>query len=107
ALLAAAFGSNAAETTQDPAGTGKPVAPGEVVLASATHPLAPGPNDGKIACVAAQMLEVNHYSHHPLDDAYSERFFDRYLEALDPQHLHFTQEDLKEFDHYRDQLDDL
>ncbi|MCU0784047.1 MAG: carboxy terminal-processing peptidase, partial [Verrucomicrobia bacterium] len=36
-----------------------------------------------------------------------EKFFERYLETLDPQHLHFTQEDLAEFDHYRLRLDNL
>ena len=32
---------------------------------------------------------------------------DRYLEALDPQHLHFIQADLEEFAHYRTNLDHL
>lgn len=71
------------------------------------RPLEPGPNDGTIAYVTAGLLRQFHYSHHPLDDELSEKFFDRYLEALDPQHLHFTQADLTEFEIYRDRLDDL
>lgn len=103
----AAVGLCAVAVAQDPAITIKPVASAETAAVSAPVPLSPGPNDGAIASATAWLLEDFHYSHHPLDNAYSELFFDRYLEALDPQHLHFTQEDLKEFDRYRDQLDDL
>lgn len=70
-------------------------------------PLMPGQSDGRIAYVAAEMLAQNHYSRQRLDDGVSGKFYDRYLESLDPQRLHFTQADLAEFDHYRDRLDDL
>jgi len=70
-------------------------------------PLSPGESDGRIAYVAAEMLAQNHYSRQRLDDKVSEKFYERYLESLDPQRLHFTQADLAEFDHYRDRLDDL
>lgn len=106
-LVTVVIGLSALETTPDPAAATKPAPPVEATTSTASHPLAPGPNDGKIACVVAQMLTAGHYSHHPLDDEYSEKFFDRYLESLDPQHLHFTQADLEEFAHYRDQLDNL
>lgn len=69
--------------------------------------LAPSPDDGEIAYVTARALEQGHYRQHPFDNDYSEKFFERYLEALDPQRLHFTQEDLKEFSSYRDKLDNL
>jgi len=95
----------------------QPAAPGESTSAhlrgtnesttTATHTLGPGPNDGRIAYVTARLLERNHYLHHRLDDELSASFFDRYLETLDPQHLHFTQEDLGEFDHYLERLDNL
>ena len=107
ALVSVAFGARALETTTSLATTNSGQLTPSVAAAPAAHPLVPGPNDGRIAYVAAQMLSQNHYSHHPLDDEYSEKFFDRYLESLDAQHLHFTQADLAEFDHYRDQLDDL
>lgn len=74
---------------------------------TATHSVGPGPNDGHIAFITAAMLQHVHYLHHRLDDAISEKFFDRYLETLDPQHLHFTQEDITEFERYRDRLDNL
>lgn len=69
--------------------------------------LAPSPDDGEIAYVTARALEQGHYRQHPFDNDYSEKFFDRYLEALDPQRLHFTQQDLKEFAPYRETLDNL
>ena len=105
--LAVAFGLRGAEITPAAAPETKSAVAAENPIARGAHPLQPGPNDGRIALVVAKMLEQTHYSHHALDDEYSAKFFDRYLESLDPQHLHFTQADIKEFDHYRDQLDDL
>lgn len=75
--------------------------------ASTTNLLSPGNDDGQIAYVTARALEQNHFRNHLLDDEYSEKFFDRYIEALDPQRLHFTQEDLASFAHYRTNLDNL
>ncbi len=37
----------------------------------------------------------------------SEKFFDGYLDTLDPQHLYFLKSDLAEFAHYRTNLDTL
>ena len=71
------------------------------------HALYPGPLDGKIASVTARMLERYHYLRLPFDDALSSRFFDRYLETLDPMHIHFTQGDLAEFERYRTNLSRL
>ena len=88
----------ALDTTNPPAPEAK---------SAAASPLAPGPNDGRIAWVAARWLEQNQYLLHPLNEEYSEKFFERYLQALDPQHLHFLQSDLAQFDHYRTNLDHL
>lgn len=74
---------------------------------AAGAPLSPGPNDGRIAFVVARMLEQGQYSQYPFDEQISEKFFDRYLETLDPQHMHFLQSDIAEFDHYRTNLDQL
>src|SRR5512133_1008584 len=70
-------------------------------------PVHPGVLDGRIAYVAARILEQVQMQKHPFDDAISQKFFDKYLEALDPQHLHFTQQDLSNFDKYRTRLDNL
>jgi carboxyl-terminal processing protease len=69
--------------------------------------LAPGLNDGRIAYVTARLLEEYHYSQHPLDRELSGKFFDGYLDALDPQHLYFLKSDIAEFSHYRTNLDTL
>jgi carboxyl-terminal processing protease len=84
--------------------------PGYFLLAgpSATNspaPLVPGPNDGHIAYVTARLLELYHYSQQPLDAEMSKKFFDGYLEALDPNRENFLQSDVDEFAHYRTNLD--
>src|SRR5690348_17004396 len=54
--------------------------------------VSPGSADGQIAYYTARMLQDMHYLHQPFDGAISSKFLDRYLEALDPQHLHFLQQ---------------
>src|SRR6266404_5608526 len=71
------------------------------------HPIQPGFNDGQIAFWTARMLERFHYLRQPFDRSVSSKFLDRYLEALDPQHMHFVQSDLDQFEHYRTELGDL
>lgn len=73
---------------------------------SAFH-LTPGPNDPRIAYVAALLLENLHYSQRQLDEEMSIRFYDSYINALDPRHEDFLQTDLAEFNHYRTNLDQL
>jgi carboxyl-terminal processing protease len=67
--------------------------------------LAPGPNDARIAYVTAQLMGNIQYSQQPLDMEMSEKFFDGYLDSLDPRHENFLQSDLDEFAHYRTNLD--
>ncbi len=69
--------------------------------------LKPGANAARIAHVAARLLEEYHYSQQPLDAALSEKFFDGYVDSLDPRHENFLQSDLAEFDVYRTNLDRL
>src|ERR1039458_9202907 len=71
------------------------------------HPVTPGPIDGQIATATAYMLTNYHYVKKPFDEAVSSQFLDRYLEMLDPQHVHFTQSDLAEFEPYRTNLNHL
>jgi carboxyl-terminal processing protease len=71
------------------------------------HPVKPGPVDGQIATVTAKLLERYHYLRPHFDGSISSKFLDRYLETLDPQHLHFLQSDLAEFERYRTNLDRL
>ena len=81
-----------------------------VAAAAATNalrPIAPGPIDGQIASATATMLERGHYLKKLFDETVSSQFLDRYLETLDPQHLHFTQADLAGFERYRTNLNRL
>ena len=71
------------------------------------HPLEAGPDDGRIAHVAAMYLERGHYLQQRFDDDVSSRFLDKYLDALDPAHLLFFQSDLEEFEQWRTSLDDM
>lgn len=70
-------------------------------------PFVPGPYDGKVATLTAKMLQRTHYSREAMNDAMSARFLHRYLELLDPMHIHFVQADLREFERYGNTLDDL
>ena len=74
---------------------------------STPAPLEPGPNDGNIAYTTARLLEEFHYTQAPFDTEMSEKFYDAYLDAYDPQHLYFLQSDIDEFSHYRTNLDIL
>jgi carboxyl-terminal processing protease len=69
--------------------------------------LKPGPNDPRIAYITARLLEQFHYLQRPLDRELSVRFFDNYIDSLDPRHENFLQTDLAEFAPYRTNLDTL
>jgi carboxyl-terminal processing protease len=71
------------------------------------RPVTPGPGDGQIAQSTMQMLQQFHYLRQRFDSSLSVRFLDRYLDALDPQHMHFLQSDLAQFERYRTNLDNL
>jgi carboxyl-terminal processing protease len=65
------------------------------------------PNDKIIAEIAAQRLQLMHYSQHPFDAEISAKFLDRYLDTLDYFHLFFLQSDVQEFESYRTNLNIL
>ena len=69
--------------------------------------LAPGADDWKMARLVSGILQQSHYSQQRFDDAVSSKFMDRYLDALDPAHMLFTQADERDFDQWRWKLDDL
>ncbi|MBS4039516.1 MAG: carboxy terminal-processing peptidase [Flavobacteriales bacterium] len=53
------------------------------------------------------VLERGHYSPKQIDDAYSEKVYEDYLEAMDPFKRFFLQEDVQKMDAYKFQLDDM
>ncbi len=91
--------------------TSTPAAPAtqrEESVKSIDHgPIAPGAADGQIAFAVAKMLEKEHYSRQRFNDSMASRFLDRYMDLLDPQHVHFTQQDLADFEQYRTNLSQM
>ncbi len=60
----------------------------------------------KIAIVTAGLLSRSQYLRQPFDDAVSSRLLDRFVDALDPQHVYFLASDIVEFEPYRTTLDE-
>lgn len=58
------------------------------------------------AFVISRMVEKFHVQPRPLDDEMSAAIFSRTLEALDDQHIFFTQQDINQLSVFRTQLDD-
>jgi len=54
----------------------------------------------------AQILSNNHYERVTLDDSLSANMFNRYLDALDYNHIYFLQSDIQNFQIYRYSFDD-
>src|SRR5689334_6994358 len=83
-----------------------------VIQASATSPadttqLRPKAVYGKEAKVIAYILDNNHYRKIQLNDSLSSVILDEYIKTLDLNKTYFTTEDLKGFEKYRYQIDDL
>ena len=68
--------------------------------------LVPLQQQSQAANLAAQYLTRYHYHALPLDDAMSEKIFDRYIKALDSEKLFLVQADIDQFAGARTLLDD-
>jgi carboxyl-terminal processing protease len=68
--------------------------------------LAPQQQQSRAANLTAQFLTRYHYKAVPLDDAMSEKIFDRYLKSLDPEKLFLVQADIDQFSNARTTFDD-
>ncbi len=55
----------------------------------------------------AYVLEKGHYSPIAMDDEFSEKVYDKYLNSLDPFRRYFVQSDIEEFKVYEDSIDDF
>ncbi|MCC6076961.1 carboxy terminal-processing peptidase [Pseudomonas sp. GCM10022188] len=53
-----------------------------------------------------ELLKRHHYNKPPLDDARSSQIFDDYLKSLDPARSFFTAGDIRDFEAWRNRLDD-
>jgi len=60
--------------------------------------------DAEITRLTSKILEKSQFAHHPLDDELAGKFLDRYLDALDGQHMLFLQSDVDEFARFKSTL---
>ncbi len=83
--------------------------PEKAVAAAApttTPQLKPLAAQTQAALWASRVLARYHYKATPLDDALSEKIFDRYFKSLDSEKLYFVQSDIDQFAPMRAKLDD-
>jgi carboxyl-terminal processing protease len=73
---------------------------------TADTPLKPMPGQTQAALWASRVLTKLHYKPAPLDDAMSEKIFDRYFKSLDAEKMFFTQADIDQYAIVRTRLDD-
>ena len=62
--------------------------------------------DKRLIEIISYVLEEGHYSPQNLDDTFSEHVFEGYLKQLDPFKRYFYESDIKEFEAFKDKLDD-
>lgn len=68
----------------------------------------PNPEKDKLLLeLLSYVLEKGHYSPIALDDKFSEKVYDKYLNALDPFKRYFIQKDINDFKVYEDSIDDF
>lgn len=72
-----------------------------------TTQLKPKPVYGKEAKVIAYILDNSHYRKINLNDSLSSVILDQYIKTLDNNKAYFTSQDLKGFEKFRYQIDDL
>jgi len=68
--------------------------------------LSPSQQQAAAAHLTARIIGEHHYKPVALDDALSEKIFDSYLKALDPEKMFFLQADIDPWKDARTQLDD-
>jgi carboxyl-terminal processing protease len=76
------------------------------VTPSAAVPIKPLAQQTQAALWASRVLTRYHYKAAPLDDAMSEKIFDRYFKSLDAEKLFLVQSDIDQFSSVRTRLDD-
>jgi carboxyl-terminal processing protease len=75
-------------------------------IPAASTSLKPIASQTQAALLASRFLARSHYKAMPLDDAMSEKIFDRYFKSLDSERMFFLQSDIDEYAAMRTRLDD-
>jgi carboxyl-terminal processing protease len=74
---------------------------------AAPQVIRPLAQQAQAALWASRVLSRYHYKAMPLDDAMSEKIFDRYFKSLDAEKQFFVQGDIDQFNMVRSKLDDV
>jgi carboxyl-terminal processing protease len=88
------------------AATSFAAAPTTATDSSTNGELKPLQQQLQAAAMTANFLTRFHYKTVPLDDAMSQKIFDRYVKSLDPEKLFFIQADIDRFADARSKMDD-
>ena len=76
------------------------------IAKSITVDLKPEPYQKETSRWLVRLLEQLHYKPVKLNDEFSSKIFDNYLETLDPNKVYFYTKDIEGFQMYRNQVDD-
>lgn len=74
---------------------------------STNAPLEPESRHEEVGKLVAQFIRKSHYLHVAVDDDLSSRVMDRYIDALDRNHMYLLASDIEFFEQYRYLLDDI
>lgn len=66
----------------------------------------PDPKDKILITILKYVLTQGHYQPQTIDNAFSVKVFNNFLERLDPAKRYFLQSDIDEFSNYKTQIDD-
>lgn len=66
----------------------------------------PDPKDKVLITILKYVLTQGHYLPQEIDDAFSEKVYDSFLQKLDPSKRYFLQADIDEFSNYKTEIDD-
>lgn len=64
------------------------------------------PKDKVLLTILKYVLVQGHYEPHQIDDAFSVKVYDEFLERLDPSKRYFLQSDIDEFSAFKTKIDD-
>jgi carboxyl-terminal processing protease len=80
--------------------------PPKPIKVAGSNDLQPDMQQSVVAREVANLISNYNYKKVPLNDSISEVIFDRYLKAIDDSHNYLMAADVKDFQKYRDVLDD-
>jgi carboxyl-terminal processing protease len=106
ATMAVAMSAHLAAAQPEKVTAAVPPATAPANTSAATPQLKPLVAQTQAALWASRVLARYHYKATPLDDALSEKIFDRYFKSLDSEKLYFVQGDIDQFSPMRSKLDD-